>query len=183
MGLFDMFKKKDPFESVESILNIPIPKYPPLKGIESPVNNIEYILQRKATEFKKAGDMDRAIACLRRSNQMMPHSNFSYQAKDYERLIKYLRKAGLNEEADQEEQKLHDEHPELYDMSIGNRRRYQELADKYPGYKIRISTNRSCPVCSQYDQKEYTHSKMPKVLKEGNPKCNHIIGYNVVVKL
>ena len=43
-------KEKYDFETLEGIQNIPIPKYKPLQGMGSPVNNIEYILQRNATE-------------------------------------------------------------------------------------------------------------------------------------
>lgn len=180
--------KTDIFKSVESIMNIPIPNYQKLKGLTSPVNNMEYILQRKATEFKKNGDMDRAIACLKRSNQMMPFSNFSYQAKDYIRLVKYLRLAKRNEEADYEEQQLHKNHPELFDMSIGNKKRYIEICNKclkFKTYDIFISTQNSCPICSKYNRKIYSidkrgnHSLIPKVLQEGNLECNHIIGYSI----
>lgn len=189
MSIIDNFKKiiqkKDIFESVESIMSIPIPKYPKLEGLTSPVNNIEYILQRKATEFKKQGDMDRAIACLKRSNQIMPYSNFSYQAKDYERLIKYLRLAGRNEEADFEEKALHSQHPELYDMSVGNKKRYEEIVEKYKRLKakgILISTSNNCPICGKYNRKTYSLSKIPSELKSGNLKCNHIVGYNLTFK-
>lgn len=69
MGLFDSFKKAIDdikidipskvaydLDSLEGIKNITLPKYRPLNGIESPVNNVEYILQRKATEHKKMGE-------------------------------------------------------------------------------------------------------------------------------
>lgn len=176
------------FETVESIMNIPVPHYPKLMGVSSPVNNVEYILQRKATEFKKIGDMDRAIACLRRSNQIMPYSNFSYQAKDYMRLIKYLRLAERNKEADYEEEQLHKNHPELFDMSISNRTRYIETYNKclkFKTYNIFISTRNSCPICSKYNRKTYSINKhgnyplIPKILQDGNLDCNHIIGYNI----
>ena len=51
--MFDFFRKiltsssnnKYDFETLEGIQNIPIPKYKPLQGMASAVNNIEYILQ------------------------------------------------------------------------------------------------------------------------------------------
>ena len=90
MGLLD-FLKKDSYDldTIEGIEKIKVPKYPPLKGLESPVNNIEYVLQRKATEHKKNKRMDLAIACLRKSNELMDYSNFHYSEKDYIRLVKY----------------------------------------------------------------------------------------------
>lgn len=116
MRMFDIFKpksskvecnKKDlDFNSVEGINNIQIPKYNSNMGMESPTNNIEYILQRKATEHKKNDRMDLAIACLRKSNEIMTHSNFTWQAKDYLRLVKYLEYDGQYEEARLEEIKI-----------------------------------------------------------------------------
>ena len=93
--MFEFFKKifkldidtKYDIDSIEGIQNIPIPKYKPLQGMGSPVNNIEYILQRKATEHKKNGRMDLSIACLRKANEIFPHSNFAWSEKDYMRLV------------------------------------------------------------------------------------------------
>lgn len=82
-------------DSVSSIQSIPIPDYKPFSGsLSTPVNNIEYILQRKATEHDRAGKRDEAIACLRKSNEIMPHSNFMWTKKDYMRLVDYLNKYG-----------------------------------------------------------------------------------------
>lgn len=130
MKLFDIFKRKPVKEgpsfnipdlnNLNEINNIQIPAYDSLKGIESPVNNIEYILQRKATEHKENGKMDLAIACLRKSNEIMPHSNFSYHLKDYLRLVDYLKINDQHEEARVEEQKLRDCHPELF-ITTGER--------------------------------------------------------------
>ena len=99
-------KEKHDFDTLEGILNIPIPKYKPLQGMGSPVNNIEYILQRKATEHKKNGRMDLAIACLRKANEIFPHSNFAWAEKDYMRLVEYLKLDRQFDEARKEEQKI-----------------------------------------------------------------------------
>lgn len=52
-------------DTVEGILSIDIPKYETNNGIAFPDKNIEYILQKKATEYKRSGRMDLAIACLK----------------------------------------------------------------------------------------------------------------------
>lgn len=78
------------FNSVEGIRSIAIPNYESISGIASPVNNIEYILQRRATRHKKNDRIDLAIECLRKSNEIMPHSNFQYGINDYLRLCSYL---------------------------------------------------------------------------------------------
>lgn len=174
MGLFDFFKKNTyDFDSVEGINRIKIPKYPPLKGIESPVNNIEYILQRKATEHKKNGRMDLAIACLRKSNELMDYSNFRYAEKDYIRLVKYLRLDGQNEAADHEEQIIYEIHPEFKDKRISNLVRITEHLKKQKEWKedlVYITTTNICPICEPYNNKVFSVSgknkKYPKLPKE-----------------
>ena len=78
-------------DTLQEIERIPIPNYKPLQGMGNPSNSIEYILQKKATEHKKNGRMDLAIACLKKANEIFPHSNFSWAEKDYMRLVEYLK--------------------------------------------------------------------------------------------
>lgn len=59
--MFDFFRKifisnsnnKYDFETLEGIQSIPIPKYKPLQGMGSPVNNVEYILQKRQLNIRK----------------------------------------------------------------------------------------------------------------------------------
>lgn len=169
-------------------MSIPVPLY---HGAHS-TENIEYILQRKATEYKKMGQMDLAIACLRKSNELMPYSNLSYLAKDYLRLVKYIRLTGDNVAADAEEARIKQNHPELFDMRIRNRQRAIATiheAQKYNCDLIRITSNRTCPICSQYNRKTYSISGKSKayplfpqnMLYSGScPNC--IIGFNLDFK-
>lgn len=99
-------KDKYDFETIEGINDIKIPNYKPLQGMSSPVNNVEYILQRKATEHKKNGRIDLAIACLRKANEIFPHSNFAWSEKDYMRLVEYLKLDRQFDEARKEERKI-----------------------------------------------------------------------------
>ena len=86
-------------ETVEGISRIPIPNYSKAIIISSPTNNIEYILQRKATEHAKNGKWNEAIACLKKSNEIMPYSNFIWAKKDYLRLVEFLKTARRFDEA------------------------------------------------------------------------------------
>jgi len=101
-------QNKYDLDSLEGIESIEIPKYQPLRGIQSPVNNIEYILQRKATEHKRNGHMNLAIACLRISNAIFPYSNFLWSRKDYMRLVEFLKKDNKFDEAREEEQRINE---------------------------------------------------------------------------
>jgi tetratricopeptide (TPR) repeat protein len=95
-------------DSIDGINAIPIPEYSKFSGVPSPLNNIEYILQRKATDHKKNGRMDLAIACLRKANEIFPHSNFMWTIKDYMRLVKYLKQDGQFDKARVEEKRIND---------------------------------------------------------------------------
>jgi tetratricopeptide (TPR) repeat protein len=109
MGIFDFLsKEKYDLNTLGGIEAIEIPSYKPLKGISSPTENIEYILQRKATEHKRNGRMDLAIACLRKANEIFPCSNFLWSPSDYLRLVEYLKQNGQFDEARAEEKKIND---------------------------------------------------------------------------
>lgn len=99
-------REKYDFQTLEGINSIKIPNYKSLQGVSSPVNNVEYILQRKATEHKKNGKMDLAIACLKKANEIFPYSNFAWSEKDYMRLVEYLKQDRQFDEARKEEQKI-----------------------------------------------------------------------------
>lgn len=174
--------------TVNGIMSIPVPQYPGAYSTE----NIEYFLQRKATEYKKMGQMDLAIACLRKSNELMPYSNLPYSAKDYLRLVKYIRLTGDNIAADAEEARIKQNHPELFDMRIKNRQHAIAAihkAQKYNCDLIYISSNRTCPICSQYNRKTYsisgkskTYPLLPQNMLYGGSCTNCIIGFNLVFK-
>lgn len=92
--------------SVQGIRAIPIPTKKKAYYEHDIREDIEYILQRKATEYKRNGQMDLAIECLKKSNEIMPYSSTLYLASDYYRLVEYLKKARRFDEAREEKQKL-----------------------------------------------------------------------------
>lgn len=186
MGLF---KKNNELNSFKGIQAIKIPEYKPLQGIQSPVNNIEYVLQRKATEHKNNKRMDLAIACLKKSNELMDYSNFQYSEKDYLRFVKYLRLDGQNELATIEEEKIYKKHPEFKDKRISNLDRIKQDLKKMGEWKedlVIINTSSSCLICKEYNSKIYSISgknkKYPKIpigiLNEGGFCPNCYLGIN-----
>ena len=169
--MFDFFRRifisnsnnKYDFETIEGIQNIPIPKYKPLQGMGSPVNNIEYILQRKATEHKKNGRMDLAIACLRKANEIFPHSNFSWPEKDYMRLVEYLKADRQFDEARKEEQKI----KELFAKFDKEREEYDAMINmEVYGNTDIVSTNETyfvCDECAKYTKRYFSISGNSKI--------------------
>ena len=78
----------------------------------------DYILQRKATNYKNIGRMDLAIACLEKANQIMPNSSIAWKDTDYLRLIDYLKLDGQFEKASKEEEKLRKNLPEIFSIIV-----------------------------------------------------------------
>ena len=54
---------------------------------ESVVYMPEQILSKKATEYKNNKSYDLAIACLKKVNELYPHSFYAYTRDNYERLV------------------------------------------------------------------------------------------------
>jgi len=147
-------------DSESGIAAISIPRYKALGGISSPVNNIEYILQRKATIHKKNGRIDLAIACLRKSNELFPYSNFDWSEKDYMRLVEYLKLDRQFDEARAEEKRIIANHPELFLRDQRNPQ-IQKLASE--GFDlIYIHPVAFCPLCSVYGDRVYSISGKSK---------------------
>ncbi len=170
--------------SLSGIRAIPVPAKDYNTG-DPTKDCIYYVLQRKATEHKKAGNIDLAIACLRKSNELSDYeSRPPLLQKDYFRLVKYLELSGRPEEAAEETRKIYQRHPEFLDKRISNLVRIKEIMQRSKEYHsdlIFVVTNNTCPICSKYNRKTYSISgksrkypKVPKkIISEGGfcPKC------------
>jgi|LSQX01.1.fsa_nt_gb hypothetical protein len=162
-------------------MSISIPEYKPLHGIGSPVNNIEYILQRKATEHKKNGNMTLAIACLRKSNEIMPFSNFLWPKKDYLRLVEYLRIAEEFDEAN----RIEDQIENLFYVSLRTSAlKFQIEQARASRIDLLISSEISieCAVCSSFCRRIFSISgkdrhfpPLPSVLLRSDPEHKYCL--------
>ena len=94
---YDPHANKYKMETMEQIESIPVPEKQ--FTLDCGIESIEYVLQRKATEFKESGRMDLAIACLKKSNEIMPFAPKEYSDADYIRLEQYLKKERRFDEA------------------------------------------------------------------------------------
>ncbi len=176
-------------DSIQGIMSIQIPKYKPLQWMGNPSNNIEYILQKKATEHKRNGRMDLAIACLRKSNEIFPHSNFSWPEKDYMRLVEYLKQDRQFDEARKEEAKI----KELFRQFEAEKKTYSNRINReiYGNTDI-VETNEIafvCGECAKYTKRRFSISgqskkypKLPEYLLEKLPEHKYcgIVVYPVL---
>ena len=163
MGLFDLFKKSGWYDmdSLEGINAIPIPAKNYNTG-DPTKDCIYYVLQRKATEHKKNGHMDLAIACLRKSNDLSDYEEHPpLLEKDYMRLVKYLQAAGDKAGAAKAEAAIRQRHPEFADKRYSNLQRIRAQLKKNAEWGedlVLITTRNSCPICSPYNRKVYSIS-------------------------
>lgn len=182
MGLLDLFRsKKYDMDSLEGINSIPVPAKNYTTG-DPTKDCIYYILQRKATEHKKNGRMDLAIACLRKSNELSDYENRPLLLeKEYLRLVKYILQTGNIDLAEKEEENIYKRHPEFKDRRISNLLRIKETIKKNKELKndlVIIRTKPSCPICGKYDKKIYSISgknknypKLPSEIVQSGGFC------------
>lgn len=150
---------------------------PHIKQNVDMLNQPYYILQRIATTYKK-DNIDLAIECLRKSNEIS--NTFDHPpllAKEYMRLVTFLRTANRLEEAEQAEQQIRQKHPEFWDKRITNAKNAKEVVARAKQWKedlLLVTCSRNCRYCSQYNRQVYsisgkskTFPKLPNELLTG----------------
>lgn len=190
MGLFNFFKPaKYDMDSLDGINSIPVPAKNYNTG-DWTKDLIYYVLQRKATEHKKNGHMDLAIACLKKSNDLADCEEHPLLTqKDYFRLVKFIKQTGNEELAKQEENNIYLRHPEFLDKRISNLKRIKEDLAKNKEWNndlVVIQTSTTCQTCSKYNNKIYSISgktkkypTLPKTITEDGGFCpNCYLGIN-----
>lgn len=156
-------------DTIEGILSIPsTARECCISGYSS--QSVYYILQRKATEYKKSKQLDLAIACLRKSNEISDsYSKPPLLEKDYLRLVKFLEADKQYEAAEREKENIYKKHPDFKDKRISNKQRIHECLTKCKKYNVdlvRITTNPKCSVCGKYEGKIFSISGKSKKYKK-----------------
>lgn len=150
------------------------------------LNQIYYILQRKATVYKREKKIDLAIECLRKSNEISDtFETPPLLQKDYMRLATFLKSDKRFDEAEQVERELIHNHPEFEDKRVSNLKRIKEYLSKAKAYNtdiVYITTNSTCPFCKYVNNKKFSISgksrkypKLPKELAEQGGFCNECV--------
>lgn len=181
MGLFDIFKPvRYDMDTLEGINAIPVPAKNYSTGNDLH-DCIYYVLQRKATEHKKNGRLDLAIACLRKSNALSDYEPRPLLTqKDYLRLVKYIEYSGDKELAQTELKQIYDKHPEFLDKRISNIVGIKEALKRNIEWKndcVLISTNNHCPICSKYNLKVFSISGKTKKYPKLPPEITEAGGF------
>ncbi len=158
-------------------------------------SEVMFLLQKAATNHKANGDLDLAVECLLKSNQIsdsLSYEKMHLTEKQYLRVIKYAEL--LNKELSKQiEDKARKEHPEMFPDIIltkeceSFKRQIKAMHNLNLSY-MQLTTSNSCDFCKGYDNKIYSINKtdnthpyvydLPVFLRTGRcPKCRIYIGY------
>lgn len=175
MGLFSKLFARNKYNpkasnyrmnTLEEIESIPVPTEKFEYNCDF-TESIEYVLQRKATQFKKDGKLDLAIACLRKSNEIMPYAPMIYSTKDYARLEEYLKLAKKFDEARVVKEGLQTSNTEL--SKLQNIQKERVL----PGEMIEVHRDTFvCGECAKYARRIYSPNG-----EHGYPDINIFLNY------
>lgn len=102
------WERKYDFSTVQGINSIPVPtRKTDFSGTGSITGQLDYYLMLKAGQYETAGQVELALACYRKANELMPMCAVSSYSKErYMRLPRYLRKLRRFDEARVEEAKI-----------------------------------------------------------------------------
>ena len=171
------------FNNINSINSISVPTEFSSNNEKSFYNNLNYVLQKKATQHKRENNLDLAIACLYKTNEIMAKLGCG-TPKDYLRLIEFLECSGRFTEADSEKKRLENTLPHVFNPTFSNK----NLANCTEDLVI-FSGSRLCPLCSIYNQRVYSRlgrntnfpsfSFFPIELTATKcPVCNSALGFS-----
>ena len=94
------------FTTVDGVNKIPVP-CKEVNSISSPTGRVEYYLRGACfAKHWDEGRIDVALACLRKAQELMYISDMIWKKQDFMRLVYYLKKAGNEEEAERELERI-----------------------------------------------------------------------------
>lgn len=163
------------FTTVEGIEAIPVPCKEVNGG--SATGRVEYYLRGQCfAKYWENGQVDLALACLRKAQELMYVSDMAWKRKDFLRLVVYLRKAGKNEEAYRELERINyffenqDIHEENFLRNLSSA--------KYIGTDLMevFTYSPYCGECAKYVNRLYSISgkdrRFPS-LEKSKRRCKH----------
>lgn len=160
-------------------------------GVVSYTGDIDYYLQRKSGEYEKNGQLELAIACSKKSNDIRFYCRNGYKRDDYYSLVRLLVRAGRIEEAKKEKAKIDDFFDSRDWDNDSPNCEYANIIKYVLSQARSLSTDlvimdvhgMSCPECAKYQGRVFSLSgaskKFPKIpdafWKYGaiHPRCGH----------
>lgn len=153
------------FNSIEGINSIPISKdlkRPPTSGV---TGEVYYYLRHKAYQHENEGNINLALACLRKSNELLWISKYAGTDKECYALVKMLARAGYIDEAHKEKAAI-DRRLSGYSAAI-DRTMVQKVISEAAYFKtdlvIMSSHGSACTECAKYQGRVYSLSGRSKL--------------------
>lgn len=174
------------FNSIDGISEIPVSKNVP--GAPSPkvpikghTGEVYYYLRRKAYEHEDSGNIDLAIACLKKSVAILKCTGF-YNVEECYPLVKMLARAGYVEEAYKEKEDIDRQLINVH--SLVHERFLNAMNDNIETDLLIMSAHgAACSECAKYQGRIYSFSgksklfpKVPDFIIKGHyahPGCSH----------
>lgn len=149
--VYELFDRLYDTNTVEGIQSIPVPECEINKYGDSTCKP-EYILDLKATAYKRSGNLELAIECLKKANELRTCSQYMYTEKYYNRLVEYLKLARRFDEAKEEQEKikalLSNQMSEHYSR---RQEMYVRIYGEFNSDLVEMSYISSCcPICAKY---------------------------------
>ena len=123
----------------------------------------------KAIEHEKSGNLDFALACLKKSTELMfQSSTHCYTKRDYRRLVEFLIEHGKYEESEIEEKRINDFFNTRKSLSLGSYKRTLDACKELNTDLVEMSCHQNtCGECSKYQGRVFSLSgedkRFPKV--------------------
>lgn len=166
-------------DSIEGIRSIPVPENV-LSKTDSVTGKPEYILQTRATTHEKNGNLDLAVECLRKSNELKMYSSTNYSERDYMRLVEMLKKSRRFDEARAEESQIKRFFvtQERY-FKAQKAKQFHESLRNFDTDLVEISfVSTCCPTCGKYRGRIFSvsgaDSRFPKLPDDFHEDCGLI---------
>ncbi len=149
--VYELFERLYDTDTIEGIRKIPVPECSVSKYDDFTCKP-EYILDLKATAHKKNGNLNLAIECLKKANELRDCSQYTYTEKYYNRLVEYLKLARRFDEAKQEEEKIKRiSNIQLKGIENQKQEMYDRIYGDFDSDLVEMSYISSCcPVCAKY---------------------------------
>lgn len=189
----DELERNYDLNTLEGIASIPVPSKKQKRGTSySMTGQIEYYLSHiKGGAYQTNNQVELALACYKKANELMPFAVTSYPASEYMKYVNLLKKVRRFDEARAEQAKI-DTRFELLDAELEEKwlpeNRLREQADILYGSDLIETSFRLavCPECAKFRNRRYSmygrdprYPRYPEFLKNNPLHCN-LLCYPVI---
>lgn len=146
------------FNSVKGIKAIPATKSIRNAPSGGATGEVYYYLQKKACAHEKAGNIELAVLCLKKSNDIIVVNELPCKSQSYN-LVKLLAREGRIEEAEEEKERI-DRYYDRLDEKMNRATKGPNSKLLIPGEDLAIMSihGSTCPECAKYQGRVYSIS-------------------------